>query len=142
MRAERGLSQEAMSKLLGVSREWVSKLENGKEEFSEFVVMKMDAMPPTDVKLRHTSTFYKVGESSTGGVVSPLAVEKTGGRVGGPLELNRQFAPAPAEPKPQQFVDHLLCYLDHARHEEGGLWHAWIELKRHLPLPEKKKNEN
>lgn len=85
-----------------------------------------------------SATFYKVGDSSADTVVRPLAVEEQGGRVGSPLELNRQFAPAPAEPKPQQFVDHLLCYLDHARHEEGGLWHAWIELKRHFPLPEKK----
>lgn len=42
-----------MGRLLGVTREWISKLENGREEFSEFIQMKMDAVEKNGVTQLH-----------------------------------------------------------------------------------------
>lgn len=47
LRAGLGLNQEEMGKLLGVTREWIGKLEREKEDFSEFLLMKMEAARST-----------------------------------------------------------------------------------------------
>jgi len=42
-----------MARHIGVSREWLSKLENGKEPISDFVAMKLDAFTRGDVNSHH-----------------------------------------------------------------------------------------
>jgi len=52
LRSALSLSQEEMGGLLGVTREWVGKLERGQEDFSEFLLLKMEQVssPPRDAE--------------------------------------------------------------------------------------------
>lgn len=62
LRAALGLDQESMGERLGVSREWVSKLENEKEEFSEFVLLKMEKIGQERYVKHGDATSHSVSE--------------------------------------------------------------------------------
>lgn len=145
LRTDRGLSQEELARHLGVAREWVSKLENDREEFSEFVVMKMDALSMSDVKSRHTSSapIGSDGDHVAGAVAespaeyeSPPLAQRAPPPESPRTQLNPKFAPPPREPTAQHCTDHFLAYLAAASHEPGGLGYTYRLLQKHFPLDE------
>ena len=99
--------------LLGVSREWVSKLENGKEPFSEFVKLKLTEI----VNPRETSLHVAEPQATYGQKPKPTSEGAT-------------------EATEQQCIAHLSDYLTRARHQTGGIGYTYRLLQKHLPLEE------
>jgi len=58
VRDDLNFDQEEMGAELGVTREWISKLENRREDFSELIILKLKA-------LQHGGSSMAVGEPSS-----------------------------------------------------------------------------
>lgn len=111
-----GLDQEEFAKLLGVTRAYVSRLENGHFEISPRVAARLDEIERD--KRTNVSAVIALQED--------VATYQAGG------------APA-AQPTEQQIIDHFLASLAVARNVPGGLGYVWSHLKLHLTPEQIKK---
>ena len=124
LRSALKLDQTAMGKNLGVAREWVSRLENGKGEFSPTIKAVIARME--DDLRTHRSSRSVAGSQAVYG----------GGRIITPSE----FQAGPANQPERQTIEALFTkYLDVAEQVPGGLGHAWVQVKLHLKIDDLEK---
>jgi transcriptional regulator with XRE-family HTH domain len=140
LRRDLDLNQVKMGKLLGVSREWVSRLEGGGAPISDFMRMKLTALvnstATSDVNLDDLETpDLVVGSQEFSAKFSPKAPAPLR-RITTPMQIAAGFPPRPPEPTPQACIDHFLTYLKAAEHAPGGIGFAWRTLQKHFPLDE------
>jgi len=112
-----------MGNALGVTREWVSKLENGRAECSELILRKLDEIEGSMTLRREQSLTLSEEQLPR---YSP--------------KIASEFNPASAsEPTDQQLVDYFLNSLTVARQVPGGRGYVWSQLKLNLSPEQIKK---
>jgi transcriptional regulator with XRE-family HTH domain len=103
------MNQSAMASRLGVSREWLSRLETGSEEVSEIVQIKARELE------------RETGQSGAQKRTSPSPA----------VEL--PATPSSSEPTREDCLGYLAGYLDEAAGVPGAVGYVWIQLNTHLP---------
>ncbi len=136
LRAKLRFDQKEMGEALGISREWVSKLENEKEDFSEFVVLKLQQLQ----RELGSEARTRIAEVPVGGNTS-ISHQRQNQTVKGslnddPMRVNSRFQPPAAHPTPEDCRAHLNEYLRRAAVVPGGIGFAYRLLIKHLPLEE------
>lgn len=104
-----------MGNALGVTREWVSKLENGRAEPSELILRKLDEIENSMTLRREQSLTLSEQHAPYSAKIAPTF---TSGSV--------------SEPTDQQLVDYFLNSLAVARQVPGGRGYVWSQLKLNL----------
>ena len=128
LRGSLKLDQEQMGKLLGVTREWVSRLETGKGTFSELVVLKIDQM-----ERENSGHFAKVDESPADNIMPGRRGEPPSG-ARPPMRINPPHALPPDAPTRADIEKYLAAYLDLAAQIPGGIPNAYFEITEALPI--------
>lgn len=126
------LDQVEMAAVLGITREWLSKLERGRAEVSELIQRKIaEEEASANVKPLHveepSATFRKSGDYG-----SP---QEHGRRAGLGTMVETRFKPR-AEPTAKMCLEHFQSYLARAVAESGGTGYTWRLLQKHFPLDE------
>lgn len=139
-----GLGQEEMSALLGVSREWISKIENGHEDVSEFVELKMKPLEaelhttrPNENPLHIAEEQSQYANPRTHGGKNPehsIGKKPMSGVIHEQMEVNPRFAAKPQSPTKDECLAHITEYLNRAEMEPGGLGYAWRVMMKQFPL--------
>lgn len=126
-----------MGRLLGVVREWVSKLENGHQEFSEFVRLKLTMLVASGPTVLHA-----LAEEPAAYQARPLVKKLSSVALAsaplsrGPVQFAPGFQPRPPEPTPQACIEHFMAYLKAAEQAPGGVGAVWWKLQKNFPLDE------
>ena len=71
LRGKLGLNQEQMGSCVGVSREWIGKLERAQEDFSEFVLLKMGALEQIAARVGPDATPEQIEKALKSAITSP-----------------------------------------------------------------------
>jgi len=135
LRRQMNLDQHEMGNLLGVSREWVSKLENGKGKFSRAVLAGMELH-----ERERKSVAHSVAEPPAPYIKSRS--QTPGTRTGAPIRLSPMVDPRHAsKPSPigRSEVESYLALLLDAATDDGepeNFSYILRMLKKHLPLDE------
>jgi DNA-binding XRE family transcriptional regulator len=141
LRESMGLDQVQMGRLIGVGREWVSKLENDKQEFSEFVRLKLTSImasgPTVAIALAEDPAPFNSGKSLLVSTALRGGVSRSER-----MQVNPAFATPAAMPTRHDCEAHIAAYLDAAAHVPGGYAIALHKIKRALPLDEFAPAEN
>lgn len=114
LRNSYGISQEKFAKRLGISRDYLSQLENGREPGRH--VQKI-------IELFESANINPVGNSSQSDETDLPATHQVNEDSGNEYLKRRK-----------ECEDHLKKYLDRTATVPGAVDHALIQLRLHLPL--------
>lgn len=128
-RTSLGIDQDEMGERLGVSREWISKVENGRQELGELLQIKLTRIE------KELS-----GESTGADHVTPVnAARESPSRYGVPIERdtrhpNADDAPGSAsEPTEAEILAFVSATLARATRVPGGRGHMLHTLRKAFP---------
>lgn len=134
LRSRHGYSQEEMGKLLGVSREWIGKLEREQEDFSDYVLLKMEKVEQTANENRGELTAHEdPGEYRISGDLqtrTPVHSKPPLSRMVDPRFQSRD------EPTPEMCKQYFAEYLQLAAAQPGGVGYVWVKLQKQFPIDE------
>ena len=103
-----------MGRFLGRGREWVSRLENGKGEFSDYVQLKIEELE--NVQSRHTHVALKPENIFRPGTPPGLVLQETG-----PDKMvASRIAPVPGAPSTRLDCENLFAELLDAAARSGN----------------------
>ncbi len=127
LRRRLDLNQDEFGSRLGITREWVSKLESGRAAVSEILQIKLANLE----RELGSQTYQKLSAAAAGMVREGAAAFPPN-----PMRITPGHEPPAAEPTELDCLNYFQAYLQHMRTTPGGLGHTYIELQRHFPLPD------
>ena len=120
LRRDLSFIQEEMAERLGITREWYSKLESGREQVSELIARRI-------VDLERENLLAQIAAASQ--PETELATK-------GPKGERAPKSPADdtVAPNVQDCLDYFRAYMLYMSQVPGGVGHAWVQLQLHFPF--------